>query len=134
MDTSSTPALGYMEIVQRRDAATLLPIINNHVAPGTIIHSDEWSAYRRVGYLPNVSSHSTVNHSLTFVAPVTGTHTQHIESYWNRAKVKFKRMRGCHTHQIPSYLDEFVWRERFGAVSQDAWNNIHIHISQQYPV
>jgi len=33
VDTSYSPALGYMEIVQQRDAATLLPIINSHVAP-----------------------------------------------------------------------------------------------------
>ena len=35
VDTSLTPALGYMEIVQNRQATTLLPIIQNHVAPGT---------------------------------------------------------------------------------------------------
>ena len=48
VDTSQTHSLGYMEIVPQRDAATLLPLINNHVAPGTIIHSDEWAAYNRV--------------------------------------------------------------------------------------
>ena len=37
VDITDTPALGYMEIVAWRDAATLLPIINNHVAPGTEI-------------------------------------------------------------------------------------------------
>ena len=31
VDTSRTPALGYMEIVPQRDAATLLPLINAHV-------------------------------------------------------------------------------------------------------
>ena len=74
------------------------------------------------------------DHSLHFVDPVTGVHTQNIESYWNRAKLKLKRMKGCHADQLPSYLDEFMWRERFGETSRNAWNNIILHISQQYPV
>ena len=48
VDTSFHPATGYMEIVTRRDAATLLPIIHNVARPGTIIHSDEWRAYMNV--------------------------------------------------------------------------------------
>ena len=32
--------------VQRRNAATLLPIIWKHVYPTTIIWSDEWKVYR----------------------------------------------------------------------------------------
>lgn len=72
-----------MEIVGRRDAATLLPIIQTHIAPVTEIHSDQWAAYTHVAGLPNVSTHSVVNH---FVDPVTDTHTQHTESYWNRIK------------------------------------------------
>ena len=71
VDTSHAPALGYMEIVQTRDAATLLPIIQQHVHLGTIIHSDEWRAYRRVAALPSVATHSTVmTHSVSFVDPV----------------------------------------------------------------
>ena len=104
VDTTTTPALGVMELVPRRDAATLLPIINQHVRPGTIIWSDEWAAYRRVQQLPQVSQHGTVNHSIQFVDPATGVHTQHIESYWNRVKTKFKRMKGVQENMIPSYL------------------------------
>ena len=107
VDTSHTPGVRYMEIVQQRNATTLLPIINAHVAPGTVIHSDEWAAYRRVASLPNVSSHSTVNHSVTLVDPTTGTHTQTVESYWNRCKTKLKRMKGCVAHQIPNSLAEW---------------------------
>ena len=96
-DNSQSPALGYMEVVARRDAATLLPIINAHTAPGTIVHSDEWAAYRSVQNLSYVSSHGTVNHSLTFVDPTTGVHSQNVGSYWCRVKTKLKRMRGCHS-------------------------------------
>jgi hypothetical protein len=67
VDTSQQPALGYMEVVQQRDALTLLPIIQAHTAPGTTIHSDQWAAYS-----PGIAAHNTVNHSLNFVDPVTG--------------------------------------------------------------
>ena len=134
VDTSHTPALGYMELVQRRDAATLLPIITAHTAPGTIIHSDEWAAYRRVQGLPTVAAHGVVNHSLHFVEPTTGVHTQNVESYWSRVKTKLKRMRGCHTHQLPSYLDEFMWRERHRQTARDTLQNIMADIAAQYPV
>ena len=75
VDTSQRPALGYMEIVPRRDAATLLPIIQQHVLPGTTIWSDDWAAYNRVAAIPGVAGHGVVNHSLHFVDPVTGVNT-----------------------------------------------------------
>lgn len=134
VDTSHNPALGYMEVVSARDANTLLPIIQAHVAPGTIIHSDEWRAYHQVASLPSVASHGTVNHSVTFVNPTTGVHTQNIESYWERVKLKLKRMKGCHAHQIPSYLDEFMWRERHAPQRRMAFDSIMRDIAQQYPV
>ena len=133
VDTSQSPALGYMRVVQRRDAQTLLPIIQAHVAPGTVVHTDEWRAYSGVGNILSVS-HSTVNHSICFVDPVTGVHTQHVESYWNRVKTKLKRMKGCHAHQVTGYLDEFMWRERYGSSKRLALNAIITDISQQYPV
>lgn len=134
VDTSYSPALGYMEIVPDRTAATLLPIIQAHTATGTTIYSDEWRSYSRVASLPSVASHSTVNHSLHFVDPATGVHTQHIESYWARAKLKLKRMKGCHAHELPSYLDEFMWRERFGDTSRSALHNVFRDIAYFYPV
>ena len=49
-------SLGYMEIVLHHTAATLHPLILQHVAPGTTVNSDEWSAFRQVATLrPNVA-------------------------------------------------------------------------------
>ena len=126
----TNPSLGYLEIVPQRDAATLLSLINNHVAPGTIIHSDEWAAYNRVQRLSNVSSNGIVNHSINFVEPTTGVHTQNVESYWHRVKTKLKRMKGCLGDQLPSYLDEFMWRERHGTSALLALQNIMRDIFQ----
>ena len=134
VDTSHDPALGYMQIVPQRDAMTLLPIIRNHVAPGTTVWSDQWRAYNRVSSIPNVNSHGTVNHSIEFVDQVTGVHTQNIESYWNRVKIKIKRMRGCHEEQLAGYLDEFMYRERYGRTARELFDNIITDIAHQYPV
>ena len=117
-----------------RDANTLLPLITAHVAPGTIIHSDEWAAYNQVQRLPNVSSHEVVNHSVNFVEPTTGVHTQNVESYWNRVKAKLKRLIGCHGEQLPSYLDESMWIVCHGTSALLALQNIMRDIVIQYPV
>ena len=116
VDTSNTPSLGYMEIVPQRNAATLLPIIQQHVVNGSTVYSDQWAAYNQVAMVPGVAGHATVNHSINFVDPITGVHTQNVESYWNRVKTKFKRMKGVSSNQLALHLDEFMWRERHGSL------------------
>src|SRR6218665_97916 len=83
----------------------------NHTAnhsPGSIIVSDQWRAYRDIPNLPGNYTHYTVNHSENFVDPVTGKHTNHVESYWMRMKSTFKRMNGTYKDFGPSYMDEFM--------------------------
>ncbi len=61
---SKTPALCVVQIAPNRRRATLLPIIQAHTAPGSIIHSDDYYSYRgTVRVLPNVAQHRIVNHS-----------------------------------------------------------------------
>ena len=79
VDTSTSPAKGLMWLV---DATTLKPIIKESCLNGTVVWSDQWRTYIGVDRLPNINDHHTVYHSLNFVHPGTGTHTQNIESYW----------------------------------------------------
>ena len=97
-----------MQTVTKRDAATTLPIIQKVVRPGSIVYSDEWRAYRQIQ--PKLGlQHETVHHSVNFVDPSTGVHTQSIESYW--AKYKFKVMKGVRSDALLSYLYERMWRQ-----------------------
>ena len=134
VDTSRNPALGVMRLVPRRDAATLLPIIKDWCLSGTIIYFDEGAAYNRINTLPNITQHQHVNHSLHFVDPATGVHTQNIESYWNNVKTKLKRMRRCHSDHLESYLDEHMWRERYGSTHRQAFQGLCQCIAEIYPV
>ena len=134
VDTSSTPAVGYMQIVPDRTAGTLLGILQQVARPGSIIRSDSWRAYRAINRRLPQYQHQMVNHSLNFVDPVTGVHTQHVESYWNKTKLKLKRMHGSRIDLLPSYLEERMWRDRFARSTQDAFDNLVGHIFLAHPV
>ncbi|KAJ8945557.1 hypothetical protein NQ318_020404 [Aromia moschata] len=49
-----------MVVVDKRDAATLIPIIKNHVKPGTTIHTDSWKAYDGLEKLATFTIKSTI--------------------------------------------------------------------------
>ena len=100
---------GFMVPVDRRDAATLLPIIQQFILPGTTFVSDLWGAYNTVGNLGY--AHLTVNHSVNFVDPLTFAHT-------------------TSANLLPSYLQEFMWRQIFGG---DPFQSIVAAIREVYP-
>ena len=58
VDTTQSPALGVMRIVPDRSAATLLPIMQQHLRSGTTVHSDEWASYNTVQQLSAVTCHT----------------------------------------------------------------------------
>jgi len=88
-DTQHQPARPYLQLVRRRNAATLLLIIQQRVSPGTIVHTDQWAAYNRI-QRDLALNHQTVNHYINFVDPAMGVHTQNVESNWSTAKESYK--------------------------------------------
>ena len=52
----------------------------------TEVVSDEWRVYAGIPNLLGSYQHMTINHSQNFINPVTVKHTNHVESYWMRAK------------------------------------------------
>ena len=123
----------FMVEVARRDAATLIPIIQQYIHPGSIIYSDQWAAYNQITAATGMA-HMTVNHSLNFVDPATGVHTQGVKSMWSCCKRLMREERTMHSQLFETYmyLPEFMWRRRFGG--PEAFSNILKHIAEQYPV
>ena len=64
--------------VKKRNAATLLPIIEKWINKGSIIHSNCWKAYSKLNEMGY--KHVTVNHSKEFVSPDNDACTNRIKS------------------------------------------------------
>jgi transposase-like protein len=70
----------FLVAVEDRTANTLVGIVKDKIKPGTTIYSDCWKSYETL--TAEHFDHLTVNHSVNFVDPQTGAHTQHIERTW----------------------------------------------------
>jgi LSD1 subclass zinc finger protein len=123
-DTSFTPAHIYLELVEDRSAATLLPIVKRVLRHNSIVISDDWASYRRIDEILGFDN-LIVNHSLNFVDPITGAHTQHIESYWAKVKLRIKVKKGVFGENLHSYLQEWMWKDN---VYEGCWDTFLVLI------
>ena len=64
----------------------------------------------RIMSLHHVSTN--IYHSVNYVNPINGVHTQHAESYNNRLKMKIKAMKGIRKDAIDGFLQIFNFEER----------------------
>ena len=96
------------------------------------VYSDEWASYRCLA--ANGFPHGTVSHSVNFVDPVTGVHTQNIENTWEHAKRKLKRDNDTSKELFDSYLLEYtcIWRKKYDQGM--AISSFVKHIAQVYKV
>lgn len=111
----------YMTCVPHRDSKTLLPIVQQHVDPGTTVTSDQWAAYYR---LAPMFHHLTVCHKDHFVDPTTGAHTQRIESLWASCKGWSRAMKYRCRKYRDRYVKEWCWRYNHGRGWREIWGAI----------
>ncbi|XP_031337094.1 uncharacterized protein LOC116166307 [Photinus pyralis] len=81
--------------------------LREHIRPGTTIISDCWRSCQCSG--AEGFRHVTVNHSLTFVDPDTGAHTQNIERLWRDVRGGIPRYGRREAH-MSGYLAEFLFK------------------------
>ena len=102
--------LVYMQVVDKRNAKTLIPIIQKRCQQGTTIISDQWNAYKKLAEYG--FPHYTVDHSRFFVNPHSREiHTQDIEISWCWAKYNVKKHRG--KASLQDLLNVFCWMRQF---------------------
>jgi IS1 family transposase len=117
----------FMSFVANRRAETLIPLILDHVLPGTRIISDGFASYYSLSNVRGgIFLHDVVIHEHNFVDEIHGDiHTQHIESAWSRLKKNFKRMQGTKESLRESHLEEYLWRNNFVLTSDPFSRLIH---------
>ena len=76
-------------------------------------------------------THFTVDRTLNFVDPNTGSYTQNMERSWKSAKQRNKRHTGTHRTMLDSYVCEWMWRKR--NVNNDLYDQILTDISNFWP-
>lgn len=106
-------------VVDKRNIATLRPIITKYVRPESLLYSDGWGAYRKAGTWKRVASdgnkvpffqkHKWVNHNKHFVDPTDGTHTNTIEGAWGRSKACVPAKHYCDEVALQQHLFKQMW-------------------------
>ncbi|KAH7820843.1 putative Uncharacterized transposase-like protein [Monocercomonoides exilis] len=97
-------------IVKDRSRNSLLPIIKQHILPGTTVMSDSWRAYgtlAKEGYI-----HKIVVHDRHYVDPATGACTNTVEGMWHHFR-EFLPVSGMRDAFIQDYISSFIVKNCF---------------------
>jgi transposase-like protein len=81
---------------------TMIPIIKKVVRAGTTIHTDEWKTYNPLTASEDFK-HKKITHRYNFVDPITGVHTQNVESFNNKIKKDIKAQMGVRSSHRPIF-------------------------------
>jgi hypothetical protein len=127
----------------KRDAATLIPLITGNIKKGSKIMSDRWGVYydnhNKISKLATLLlededleyEHETVNHSENFVDPATGANTQTIECYWRHLKTQMRKG-GIPYDKKSQHIYEFIYRHECKLVGVDVFERMLTDIKLQF--
>jgi transposase-like protein len=90
-------------VVEDRTRAVLREIVQNHVAPGSTLMTDEWHAYKGNGFV-----HEIINHADAYVRG--HVHTQGIENFWSLLK---RGLTGTYISVEPFHLFRYIDEQMF---------------------
>lgn len=96
----------FTAIIPNAKTVTLMPIIEEKVAPDSIVYTDTFKAYNAL----DVSDfhHLRINHSKLFADKQN--HINGIENFWNQAKRHLRRFNGIKPDNFYWFLKECEWR------------------------
>ena len=124
----------FMRIVKNRNKETLQKYILKYVKPGSVIITDCWAAYKELKNLEGMDyTHYTVNHSETYVDPVTGAHTNTIEGTWAHCKRACPKL-GLRSTFLDGYICRFIWFKLTASLGKDAFFFLLECICEQYAI
>ncbi|GFW35100.1 DDE_Tnp_IS1595 domain-containing protein [Trichonephila clavipes] len=110
----------FLVAVHDRTQRTLMEIIMEWIEPGTKIILDCWKGYNHDVLTTEGFNHLTVNHSLNFVDPDTGAHTNTIESTWRHVKSQFPQYN--RQNYASFYLAMYMFEKSCRAKNVDMFN------------
>lgn len=116
-DTNKVPVVAIVQrhgkvlakVVPQVNQRSLNAIVKKHVVPGSVIYTDEFGGYRRIGFLRDKDGnhlnfrHRTINHSREYVHG--DIHTNSVEGLWSLIK---RGISGVYHSVSPEYLQTYL--------------------------
>jgi transposase len=96
----------FTAIIPNAKSKTLMPIIEDKVAPDSIVYTDTFRSYNALGV--SDFHHLRINHSKLFADKQN--HINGIENFWNQAKRSMRKFNGIKPDNFYWFLKECEWR------------------------
>jgi len=96
----------YTKIIPDARSETLMPIMQEKIAPDSIVYTDTFRSYNVLDV--SEFKHYRINHSKLFANK--GNHINGIENFWNQAKRHLRKFNGIPKEHFHLFLKECEWR------------------------